>query len=68
MPELQSTEEEADTRLILHALHSVQHDGVKLVIFKLMLSACVVSICCVGFVSLDVGCDELNDCAWNVCL
>ena len=29
VPELQSTQEEADTRLILHALHSVQHDGVK---------------------------------------
>ena len=26
---------------------------------------CVVSICCVGFASLDV-CDELNDCDWNV--
>ena len=23
-------------------------------------------ICCVGFASLDVVCDELNDCAWNV--
>ena len=21
---------------------------------------------CVGFVSLDVVCDELNDCSWNV--
>ena len=31
-------------------------------------SGCVVSICCVGFASLDVVCDELNDCAWNVCL
>ena len=30
---------------------------------------CVISICCVGFASsLDVVCDELNDCAWNVCL
>ena len=29
VPELKSTPEEADTRLILHALHSVQHDGVK---------------------------------------
>ena len=28
----------------------------------------VISICCVGFASLDVVCDELNDCAWNVCL
>ena len=32
VPELQSTQEEADTRLILNALHSVQHDGVKRVI------------------------------------
>ena len=29
VPELRSTQEEADTRLILHALHSVHHDGVK---------------------------------------
>ena len=29
---------------------------------------CVISICCVGFASLDIVCDELNDCAWNVCL
>ena len=36
--------------------------------FKLTLSGCVVSICCVGFASLDVVCDELNDCAWNVCI
>ena len=28
----------------------------------------IVYICCVGFVSLDVVCDELNECAWNVCL
>ena len=34
--------------------------------FKLMLYVCVVSICCVGFASLDVVCDELHDCAWNV--
>ena len=27
-----------------------------------------VSICCVGFASLDVVCHELNDCARNVCL
>ena len=27
--------------------------------FKLTLSGCVVSICCVGFASLDVDCDEL---------
>ena len=25
-------------------------------------------ICCVGFASLDVVCDKLNDCDWNVCL
>ena len=35
--------------------------------FKLTLSGSVVSICCVGFASLDVVFDELNDCAWNVC-
>ena len=34
--------------------------------FKLTLSGCVVYICCVGFVSLDVVCDELNDYACNV--
>ena len=28
----------------------------------------VVSICCVGFVSLDVVYDELKDCAWNIFL
>ena len=28
----------------------------------------MISICCVGFASLDVVCDELSDCAWNVCL
>ena len=33
--------------------------------FKLPLFGCVISICCVGFASLDVVCDELNDCAWN---
>ena len=33
--------------------------------FILTLSGCVVSICCVGFASLDVVCDELNDCAWK---
>ena len=26
----------------------------------------MLSICCVGFASHDVVCDELNDCAWNV--
>ena len=25
-----------------------------------------VNICCVGLASLDVVCDELNDCAWNI--
>ena len=25
----------------------------------------MISIYCVSFVSLDVVCDELNDCAWN---
>ena len=29
---------------------------------------CVNYICCVGFASLDVVCDELNDCAWNISL
>ena len=33
--------------------------------FKLTLFGCVISICCVGVVSLDVVYDELNDCAWN---
>ena len=32
------------------------------------MPGCVVSICCVGFTTLDVVCDELNDCPWNVCL
>ena len=36
--------------------------------FKLTFFGCVVSICCVGFASLDVVRAELNDCAWNVCL
>ena len=31
--------------------------------FELTLLGCVISICCVGFSSLDVVCDELNDCA-----
>ena len=26
----------------------------------------MIYICCVGFASLDVVCDELNDCAWHV--
>ena len=29
---------------------------------------CMVSVCCVGFASIDVVCDELYDCAWNICL
>ena len=32
--------------------------------FKLTLFGCVISICCVGFASLDVVCDELNDFVW----
>ena len=37
--------------------------------FKLTLFGCVISICCVGFASLDVVCDVLNDCAlWYVVL
>ena len=36
--------------------------------FKFTLFGCVISICSVGFASLDVVCDELNDFAWNVCL
>ena len=31
-----------------------------------MFSECVVSICFVGFVSLDVVCDELNDCLYQL--
>ena len=34
--------------------------------FELTLRACVISICCVDFAFLDVVCDELNDCAWNL--
>ena len=26
----------------------------------------MISICSVGFASLDVVCDELNDCVWNL--
>ena len=36
--------------------------------FQLMLYGCVVLVCCIGFVSLGVVCDELNECAWNVCM
>ena len=25
----------------------------------------MIAICCVNFASLDVVCDELNDCVWN---
>ena len=31
--------------------------------FKLTLFGCVISLWCVGFTSLDVVCDEPNDCA-----
>ena len=34
--------------------------------FKLTLYGCVVPVCCVGFATLDVVCNELNDCAWNL--
>ena len=27
----------------------------------------MISICCGGFASLGVVCDETNECAWNVC-
>ena len=40
VPELQSTQEEADTRLILHTFHSDQHDGVKRVIVIYIYYAC----------------------------
>ena len=30
------------------------------------LAGCVVSVCCVGFASLDVVCDDIYECAWNV--
>ena len=33
--------------------------------FKLTLYGCVVYVCCVGFASLDVVCDEFNDCIRN---
>ena len=26
----------------------------------------VICVCCIGVASLNVVCDELNDCAWNV--
>ena len=26
----------------------------------------MIYICCVGFASLDVVCDELNECVWNL--
>ena len=31
--------------------------------FSVTLYGCVVSVCCVGFASLDVVCDVLHDCA-----
>ena len=34
--------------------------------FELTLCGCVISICRVAFASLDVVCDEFNDCAWNL--
>ena len=34
--------------------------------FKLTLFGCVIYICCVVFAFLDVVCDELNNCAWNL--
>ena len=34
--------------------------------FKLALYRCMVSVCCVGFASIDVVCYELYDCSWNV--
>ena len=34
--------------------------------FRLTLYRCVVFLCYVGFASLDVVCDELYDCAWNI--
>ena len=33
---------------------------------ELQFWGCVMYICCVGFASLDVVWDKLNDCAWNV--
>ena len=36
--------------------------------FELTLLGCVISKCCVDFASLDIVCDELNDCVWNVCI
>ena len=33
---------------------------------RILLRGCVISICCVGFASLDVVCDELYDCAVNL--
>ena len=36
--------------------------------FLIDVVGCVISKCCVGFASLDVVCNEVNDCAWNLCL
>ena len=33
--------------------------------FKLMLYGCMISVSCVGLVSLDAVCHELHDCTWN---
>ena len=34
-------------------------------VLNLTLCGCVMFVCCVGFASFGVVCDELNDCAWN---
>ena len=34
--------------------------------FELTLRGCVIYVCYVGIVSLDVVCNELNECAWNL--
>ena len=34
--------------------------------FKLTLYGFVVSVYCVGFASVDVVCDQLYDCAWDI--
>ena len=36
--------------------------------FKFTLYDCMVYACCIGFASFYVVCDELYDCAWNVCV
>ena len=37
----------------------------KNVSLQLTLYGCVVYVYCVGFASLDIVCDELNECAWK---